>query len=202
MRQVKDQLGNVHEFGKVPSRIISLVPSLTELLVDLGLEKELIGITKFCVHPKYLQDQKTIIGGTKNVHSKKVFDLQPGFILSSKEENTRRTIDQLPDVPIYVSDISDIQELKKVVVDLGIIFGVEDRANKLIRDLDALVKALQKKVVKKQSCLYLIWKDPYMVAGSDTFINEMLQLIGCENAIKKWGDKGKRYPILEVEDII
>lgn len=202
MPEVRDQLGNVHQFREKPRRVISLVPSLTELLVDLGLEKELAGITKFCVHPDYLKEQKAIIGGTKNVHSVKVRDLKPDFVLASKEENTRRTVAELPeDVPVYVSDIANLKDLKKVVSDLGIIFGVVQKANDLNREIDALEKSLQVRVVANQSCLYLIWKDPFMAAGTDTFINEMLKLTGCENALKKWGDKGERYPAITVEQM-
>lgn len=203
MPKVRDQLGNVHQFREKPRRVVSLVPSLTELLVDLDLEKELVGITKFCVHPGYLREQKAIIGGTKNVHSAKVGELNPDFILVSKEENTRRTAAQLPkDVPVYVSDIANLKDLKKVVSDLGIIFGVEQKANDLNREIDALEKSLQKLVVTRQTCIYLIWKDPYMAAGIDTFINEMLKLTGCENALEKWGEDGKRYPTITVEQMI
>ena len=62
-----DQIGTVIEFKDIPKRIISLVPSQTELLVDLGLEKSIVGITKFCIHPSHLKEDKTIVGGTKNL---------------------------------------------------------------------------------------------------------------------------------------
>ncbi|MCA1761913.1 MAG: ABC transporter substrate-binding protein [Cryomorphaceae bacterium] len=200
MPRVKDQLGNVYQFSSPPRRIVSLVPSLTELLVDLGLEEKLVGLTKFCVHPNGLRDRKTVIGGTKNVRTEEVRKLQPDFILASKEENTRRCVEELrKDIPVYVSDISNLDDLKVAVTDLGKIFQVGAAAEKRIIEIDELSNSLKAKVGKKQSCLYLIWKDPYMAAGTDTFISEMLELTGCENALKQLGEEGERYPRLTVE---
>ena len=92
MIEITDQLGRKIKLSQVPKRIVSLVPSQTELLIHLGLEEQLVGITKFCVHPKHLLKTKQIVGGTKNVHFDRVRDLQPDIILCNKEENTQAIV--------------------------------------------------------------------------------------------------------------
>ncbi len=105
--KIKDQLNRKINIEKTPIRIISLVPSLTELLVDLGLEKQLVGITKFCIYPNYLLKEKTIVGGTKQIHLDKIKALKPDFILCNKEENTKEIVNQIENIaPTYISDFS------------------------------------------------------------------------------------------------
>ena len=90
---IKDQLGRLIRLPKNPTRIISLVPSQTELLIDLGLEDKIVGITKFCVHPKHLRKTKKIVGGTKKVSFEKIEALEPDIILCNKEENTKELVE-------------------------------------------------------------------------------------------------------------
>ena len=90
MKQFTDQLGTIHTFENTPKRIISLVPSQTELLYDLGLEDAIVGITKFCVHPFHFKSTKTIIGGTKNVKYDKIKALQPDIIIANKKAHRNK----------------------------------------------------------------------------------------------------------------
>src|SRR5690554_2995659 len=90
-----DQLNRVVKLSKTPTRIVSLVPSQTELLVDLGLRDNIVGVTKFCVHPNKLRKEKTIVGGTKNVHFEKVTALNPDIVICNKEENTEEIVIEL-----------------------------------------------------------------------------------------------------------
>ena len=102
----KDQLNREIQLVKIPQRIVSLVPSQTELLVDLGLETLLVGVTKFCVHPKHLRMSKVVVGGTKQINIEKIIALKPDIILCNKEENSKDIIDALKEVaPIHISDI-------------------------------------------------------------------------------------------------
>ena len=93
-----DQIGIQHTFNKTPTRIVSLVPSQTELLYDLGLEENIVGITKFCVHPTHFKGIKTIVGGTKSVKTDKIKALQPDIIICNKEENTKEIAQELSQI--------------------------------------------------------------------------------------------------------
>jgi len=106
MKTLTDQIGIEHTFETSPKRIISLVPSQTELLFDLGQEEKIVGITKFCVHPYHFICTKKIIGGTKNVHFEKIRLLQPDLIIANKEENTKEIVEELSKIcPVWVTDI-------------------------------------------------------------------------------------------------
>src|SRR3954451_22526640 len=134
MLECKDQLGRkilLEQFP--PKRIISLVPSQTELLYDLGLDEEVVGITKFCVHPEYWFRNKQRIGGTKNVNVEKVKSLQPDLILANKEENVKEQIAQLETIaPVWVSDISTFEDAIQMIESIGEITDTTERAAELI----------------------------------------------------------------------
>ncbi len=105
-----DQTGREVSIPSHPQRIISLVPSQTELLFDLGLEEQVAGITKFCVHPEKWFRSKTRIGGTKNIKSALIHQLQPDLIIANKEENVKEQVEELAaHYPVWVSDIHDLQ---------------------------------------------------------------------------------------------
>ena len=118
MKQIilTDQLGTTHSFAVSPQRIVSLVPSQTELLFHLGLENQIVGITKFCVHPKHLKNSKTIVGGTKTIHIDKIKALQPDIILCNKEENSQEMISDLEQIaPVLISDIYTIDDSLELI---------------------------------------------------------------------------------------
>ena len=179
-----DQLGNQHIFHQTPKRIVSLVPSQTELLYDLGLEDSIVGITKFCVHPFHLKATKAIVGGTKQVKIDKIKALQPDIIIANKEENTLEIVESLKDIcPIWVTDIITIEDNLQMISDFGQLFNKRieaqkwiDKTNFALADFQHFIKD---KEVKKVA--YFIWANPYMVAGGDTFINELLKLNKFEN---------------------
>ncbi|MCW2118959.1 ABC transporter substrate-binding protein [Flavobacterium sp. 7A] len=196
-----DQLGTVHFFSKMPQRIISLVPSQTELLHDLGLEMQLIGITKFCVHPYHLQSTKIKIGGTKKVHYEKIRLLEPDIIICNKEENTKEIVEKLSEIcPVWVTDIRTIKDNFQMISDFGQLFNrrVEARKwnDKLAFGLRNFKSFIQDQPIKKVA--YFIWKNPYMVAGSDTYIDELLQLNHFENVFGTIN----RYPQVTVPQLI
>ena len=175
---MKDQLNRTIHLDKIPKRIISLVPSQTELLVDLGLEDNLVGITKFCVHPKHLKQTKTIVGGTKTIHIKKIKALKPDIVLCNKEENTQEMIAELEQIaPVHISDIYTIEDCLELIEMYGDIFSREKESQILIENIsykleDFKVFVSNKKPIK---IAYFIWKDPWMVATKHTFIDELLR---------------------------
>lgn len=199
-----DQIGRKFELNAPPQRIISLVPSQTELLCDLGLEDNIVGVTKFCVHPKHLRKAKTEIGGTKKLHFDRIDALKPDLIIGNKEENNRIDIDRLSDkYPVYVSNIENLDHAQTFAKDIGALTGNEEEASNLNERIAEAIADLKKVAAghKPISTLYLIWKDPYMAAGSDSFITEMLNICGVENSLLKWGKAGLRYPEITIEEI-
>ena len=200
MKQFTDQLGNTHTFETSPKRIISLVPSQTELLFDLGLEESIVGITKFCVHPYHLKSTKTIVGGTKKVNYEKIRALQPDVIICNKEENTLEIVEELRKIStIWITDIVTIQDNIQMIHDFGQIFNKRTQAQNLIDKTNSACQDFQNFINEKpiQKVAYFIWKNPYMVAGSDTFVNELLKLSHFQNI---YLDKG-RYPEIKLENL-
>jgi len=189
---VTDQLNDTIRLEKTPSRIVSLVPSITHYLSDLGMEEEVIGITKFCILPDVWFRTKTRIGGTKQVDIQKVAQLQPDLILANKEENTKEDIEALRLIaPVYVSDINTIEEAYQMMQDVALITNRLERGNSWISQIKTSFASLQPLQVKK-NVLYYIWQSPDFVVGRKTYIDDVLNLLGLENACKE-----DRYPALQ-----
>lgn len=192
-----DQLGHSITINYPPKRIVSIVPSQTELLFDMGLDEEVVGITKFCIHPIEKFATRTKVGGTKKLRIEQIRALQPDLIIGNKEENTQEEIELLmAEFPVWTSDIGNLEEATLAIGQIGALVNREPEAaylNHLIHagftDLQAL--ALQKKI--HQRVAYLIWKDPWMYAGRNTFIDDILRKIGLQNVIEQ-----SRYPSLSL----
>ncbi|MDX1603919.1 MAG: helical backbone metal receptor, partial [Salinimicrobium sediminis] len=179
MKIFRDQLNRKIEVKGTPRRIVSLVPSQTELLVDLGLREQIFGVTKFCVHPRDLRKEKTIVGGTKKVHFDRIAALEPDIILCNKEENTEEMVTELEKIaPVHVSDIKSIDDSLELIFQYGEILGVTAKASEIAEDILFLRRQFQEDMKKLpvRKVAYFIWKDPWMVAGKDTFIDHLLQL--------------------------
>jgi len=178
-----------------PNRIISLVPSQTELLYDLGLEKEVIGITKFCIHPNEWFKTKTRVGGTKNVDVNKVKSLQPTIVIANKEENVQEQVEAIAKFcPVIVTDINTLQDAFIMIESIGTYTQTQSKAQTLIYSIQQNFQQI--KPVPK-SVAYLIWKEPYMTVGGDTFISNILQACGFSNVFSN----KNRYPITTIEEL-
>lgn len=189
-------LKNSTDLTKKPTRIISLVPSQTELLHFLELELETIGITKFCVHPSSWHREKIKIGGTKNLNIEKIINLEPDLIIANKEENVKEQVEKLAqDFNIWVTDVNNFNDSLQMITDIGILTKKEIRANALTLLIkNAFTESnIENHVLKDVA--YLIWKDPYMTIGGDTFINNMLLQSGFKNIF----DNTVRYPDVTVK---
>lgn len=200
MKIIKDQLGREISLKSSPKRIISLVPSQTELLCDLGLENELVGITKFCVHPYHLKATKTIVGGTKKVDFEKIKGLQPDFILCNKEENSYDFLPELEIIaPTYFSDVNTIQDSINLITDLGIILNRRTESSNLIAKINFKLNDFKNFIKDKpiRKVAYFIWSKPWMAVGNDTYINEILKLNKFENIYSNMS----RYPKVEISKI-
>lgn len=199
MRTFTDQTGRAVSLSGVPHRIISTVPSQTELLYDLGLEEEVVGITKFCIRPDSWFRSKTRIGGTKNLNINRIHSLNPDLILANKEENDRVQIEALAShFPVWVSDIKSISEARQMILSVGELTGKASRAEDLTAKIKHGFDQLLKGTGKQVSVAYLIWDNPMMTAGGDTFISEMLAAAGFENVFQGL----KRYPEITAEALM
>lgn len=187
----------ITSLAQTPNRIISLVPSITELLFTLGLQEETIAITKFCVHPSSWHKTKTRIGGTKNIQIETIKKLQPDLIICSKEENVKEQIELLAaDLPVLLTDVKNYEDALDMILSVGKICNKEKEA--LLINATIQTNFSQIKITKNITSAYLIWHNPYMTIGSDTFINDMLIKIGLKNV---FADK-TRYPAISIEDLI
>ena len=186
--------------SKEYSRIISLVPSLTELLFSLGVDERVVGITKFCVHPEEWFRTKTRVGGTKKLNFKTVHDLSPDLIIANKEENVKEQIEALAkDYDVWVTDVNDLSEALEMIHNMGRLTGESDTANAIALAIEKAFEELKMQVSLKRKIrtAYFIWKDPYMVAGNETFINNMMDYCGFENIFSHKA----RYPEISLSEI-
>ncbi len=195
---VTDQMGRRVAVPFPPQRIVSLVPSQTELLFDLGLGARVVGVTKFCIHPAEARANAVVIGGTKNFDFEKIAELKPDLILGNKEENYQAGIEQLAATyPVWLSDIGTLPEALDMIRRVGLIAGAKERGEALAAELDASFAALAGPTAAAVSVAYFIWKKPYMVAASGTFIDDMLRRAGFSNAFAAL----PRYPEVTPEQL-
>jgi ABC-type Fe3+-hydroxamate transport system substrate-binding protein len=191
----KDQLGREVEIPSPPQRIISVVPSQTELLYDLGAK--VVGITKFCIHPEEWFRTITRIGGTKQLHLDKIAALQPDLIIANKEENVKEQIESLADqFPVWISDIHHLDDACNMITSIGQIVSKHHAANKIaatIREQFDVLQPIQPAI----PVAYFIWRDPWMIAGGDTFIHEMLRTLGLRNVFEDL----PRYPAITLPQL-
>ncbi len=202
MKTFIDQLGTYHTFQSTPKRIVSLVPSQTELLHDLGLEESIVGITKFCVHPFHLKSTKTIIGGTKKVKYDKILALQPDIIIANKEENTLEIVEELSQIcPVWVTNVITIEDNQQMIQDFGELFNKRTESQKWINKINFAYQDFQNFIQDKthKKVAYFIWANPYMVAGGDNFINELLKLNKFENIYDNNPKYEGRYPEIVIQ---
>jgi len=189
-----DQLNRTISLSHPPKRIISLVPSQTELLVDMGLGDQIVGVTKFCVHPEGFKETKTIVGGTKNFRFDVIDSLNPDLIIGNKEENYKEGIEQLAEkYPVWVSDIYTVEDSLDMMEKLGEITDREVEVNKIIKWVEW---GFRRDFLYKGTAIYLIWQDPLTVAGKHTFIDHLLEKAGFTNMIDQ-----ERYPQYSLEQL-
>ncbi|MBO9632355.1 MAG: ABC transporter substrate-binding protein [Chitinophagaceae bacterium] len=195
-----DQTGREVVIPSHPQRIISLVPSQTELLCDLGLEEQVAGITKFCVHPNNWFRTKTRIGGTKTIKTDLIHSLQPDLIIANKEENVKEQVEALAaHYPVWISDIHELDSALDMIRQVGTITGkapqgeaIASRIADRFHNLASLPSPTE-----NAPAAYLIWREPWMTIGHDTFIHDTLRRCGLTNVFGHM----KRYPEISIDDL-
>lgn len=194
-----DQTGRELEIAVPPKRIISLVPSQTELLYHLGLGEQVAGITKFCVHPPQWFRSKTRVGGTKAIKPEIIQQLQPDLIIANKEENVKEQVLELASqYPVWVSDIHDLDTSLDMIRRVGDITCRPEQAAAIATTIAAGFSELaQQPHAAPIPTAYLIWRNPWMTVGGDTFISNMLAHCGLTNVF----EQSKRYPAITIEEL-
>ncbi|WP_164219771.1 helical backbone metal receptor [Virgibacillus sp. YIM 98842] len=195
-KKATDHLGREVEFAYPPKRIISIVPGITDILYSLELENEIVGRTRYCIYPKEKVAQAKTIGGTKKVKFDQIRELNPALIIAEKEENTKEIVEQLEkEFPVYVCEIQTVDDTFKIIEDLGTITDRRVESEKLQSEIATAIQSLPSGHGKKYA--YIIWQNPYMAAGSDTYITSLLDKMGFTNA---FADYDGRYPEVTEED--
>lgn len=190
-------MGRTVRLPAAPQRIISLVPSQTELLFDLGLDEQIVGVTKFCVHPAAKVAAKQSVGGTKKFRFEVIEALAPDLIIGNKEENYQEGIERLAaSFPVWVSDVQTLAEALAMMRQVGAVVNRAEAAATMAAEITAGFEALS--VMERPTRIaYFIWQKPLMVAGSDTFIHDMLSRCGFQNAFAQV----PRYPQVSAVEV-
>ncbi len=178
-------------------RIISLVPSLTELVVDLGLADQIVGRTRFCIHPEECVKSIQIIGGTKNPNIEKIQDLKPDLVIANKEENRKEDVEMIRDFcEVVVTKIETVDHALFWIDELGSRVGKSDESNHLVEQIRNYLP--QQSYSEPIPTAYFIWKDPWMSVGNDTYIHDVMQRFGLPNV---FADR-TRYPATSMDELV
>lgn len=193
----RDAVGCEVSLSGPARRIVSLVPSQTELLYDLGLEAEVVGITRFCVHPAHWHAGKPRIGGTKDVRVDRVRSLAPDLVIANREENVREQVEDIRAFcPVWTSDVDDLPGALDMIRSVGRLTGRAEAAGRMARSIEDAFASLGTPALRTRTA-YLIWKDPWMAAGGGTFIHDMMRRCGFANV---FGNRS-RYPATSLEEL-
>ena len=189
MLDITDALGRTFKFDAPPKRLVSLVPSTTETLYRCGVWEDVVGVTRYCVHPESAVDEKIIVGGTKQCNIEKLKALNPDFVFANQEENTPEMVAQIEalGVPVYVAFPKNHADALQDLLNMGTILGKMDIVSSWVQEFTERQSTL---TTAPFSYIYLIWRKPWMAVGKDTFIHQQLALIGGQNALV---DHSERY---------
>ncbi|MBX2887659.1 MAG: ABC transporter substrate-binding protein [Ferruginibacter sp.] len=178
-------------------RIVSVIPSITELLFHLGLNEQVIGITPFCVHPQQWHTSKKRIGGPKKLHVEEIISLKPDLVIAGKEENIKEQIEAIAEhAPVFLTDVVTIEDALGMINDISLLTGMHNRGCELIKQIKTAMGSFKPDTTRK--AVYVIWKAPYMCVGGDTFIHYMMEMAGFINVFAQQF----RYPVISIEDMI
>ena len=185
-----------------PRRIVSLCPSITETLIDFGLSDQIVGVTRFCIHPADVVGDLKKVGGTKDPNIDAILAAKPDLVLMNAEENRREDYEILArEVAVDVSEPRRVEDVPALLRHLGQITGVQrgaQRATELEDAMDRLARARTDRNHRKFSFAYMIWQNPWMTVSSSTYVDDLLSLAGGENI---FAHADTRYPTVDLEDI-
>jgi ABC-type hemin transport system substrate-binding protein len=186
-----------------PARIVSLVPSLTEALFDLGLGDRVVGVTRWCVHPAAGVSRLPKVGGTKDTDVAGVIALAPDLVIANQEENTRRTVEKIraAGIPVWVTyprTVADGAALLRELADLG---ADHHAITTVVEPVEqAVAEAARTRPETRTRVFCPIWRDPWMSVGADTYADALLGLCGGANVFAD--RRERRYPIVSLDDVV
>ena len=197
---VVDDRGIPLELDGVPQRIVSLVPSLTETLVDLGAEERIVGVTKFCTRPDHLRRERTRIGGTKGINLAQVMDLKPDLVIANLEENEAQDVMalEIAGVPCWVCDVRTVERAMSLLVDLGGLIGCRAEGEALLQEVRRGWGAAGVSGGSTAGPVaYAVWRNPWMWAGRDSYIQSVMRWWGWT----PWPEDARypEYPMDQLE---
>jgi len=196
MPSATDARGVTIRLDHAPQRIVSLVPSQTELLAYLDLEEQVVGVTRFCERPEHWRSEKTIVGGTKEVDVDVVQELQPDLILANHEENTAEDVAALEDLAAtFVTEVRTVEDALQMIRTVGTLTETSDQTSTLVGQIISRFDNLPE--FAPLQAVYFIWRDPYMTVGGDTFIHDIMRWGGFENV---YGTE-TRYPEVALDEL-
>lgn len=197
MKTVTDHLNRTVTVPISPKRIVSLCPAITATLFELGLTKEIVGRTRFCIFPEEHVNDVTIVGGTKDMKPDVIRSLQPDLIIAEKEENTKEMVTELEqEFPVFVFEVQSIKDNSQMIQDLGKITSKEKEASQLMEKIEVSFHNLPDLAGKRAA--YMIWRTPYMVVGQSTYITSVLEALHLTNPFISFEG---RYPVVTLEDL-
>jgi ABC-type Fe3+-hydroxamate transport system substrate-binding protein len=196
-----DASGVALELARPPRRIVSLVPSTTELLCHLGLAEVLVGITAYCVEPRDVVRTKRRIGGEKTPDLDAIRALAPDLVIANLEENVRDHVAALraSGIPVWVTYPRTVADTIRFIRETGVVTGAEARAGALADEIEALHRATRAALAGRPPVrvFYPIWREPYMTIGRDTYVHDVLGAVGAANV---FGDRD-RYPTVTLAEM-
>lgn len=208
-RSVTDALGRCLAVPAVPRRIVSLVPSLTELLFALGLSERIVGVSDYCLFPEDEVARRRRVGGQKDPDRAALLGLLPDLVIANKEENLRRDIERLEQagVPSYVTDVRTLPQALALPAELGALCAADEGAVARVRaEMEAGVaqaRALGQARGHRPRVAICVWREPWMVAGPDTYMHAVLEALGADSVAPELmaSQRGARYPKLRLDEL-
>ncbi|MGH7334928.1 MAG: cobalamin-binding protein [Candidatus Rokuibacteriota bacterium] len=188
--------------GPPPRRIVSLIPSTTELLCDLGLADRLVGVTVYCVEPRDVVRGKPRVGGEKDPDLERIRGLTPDLVVANVEENVQAHVETLREwgIPVWVTYPRNVPDGLRMIRELGDVMGVPEQAAALLDELKPLVAHTRAVAAERPPVpvFYAIWRNPYMTVGADTYLSDVLATCGAANI---FADRAERYPVVTVDEV-
>lgn len=182
-----------------PERVVSLVPSLTEALFAFGVGEKVVGRTRYCTQPPRAVGKVAKVGGTKKVEVGRILDLEPDLVVAVKEENPREEIEELEEagVPVFVGAPETVADALGMLRELAGCVGAPG-AEAVLGPIERVYGRLREVRPEKARRVFVpIWKGPYMGAGSDTYLHDVLEVCGGENVCGNF----TRYPAVALEEV-
>jgi ABC-type Fe3+-hydroxamate transport system substrate-binding protein len=187
-------------------RIVSLCPSITESLVALGLAESLVGVTRWCVHPREVTARIRKVGGTKDPDLGAIRSLRPDLVFANAEENRREDVEELGrDLSVDVSHPRRVSDVPPLLRRFGRLTGTEEGAESFSSKVQEGLGRLESDLASRPAfrCVYLVWKNPWMAAGPRTYVADLLRLAGGTLSLEESSSAiSPAYPVVSEDEIL